>query len=205
MVIGEPARLAIDLLWGKPPTAAEEDDCDFVIDLRNTLHSVHDYARNKMDVSIKSTKDLVDKGQYGEPYEVGDHVWLLRGTFDTGSRKFERKYEGIFRVEEKVANVGYRIKHIETGQTQTVHFNRLKRSFVGELDFSKVPGKLFSKTASSEPKQDNSNTADNSKIVTNGERVCENVCEQSRKWVNENTNGQIGDIIESDSGEEGLY
>ena len=130
MIFGEPARLPVDLVWGAPPTLEDVDEQTFVGDLRRQLHSIQEYARVNLEASIQTSKDFVDKGQFGKPHQVGDLVWLLKGEFSSGSRKFQRKYEGVFVVKDRPTFVSYIIEHLETCERQTVHFNRLKKAYL---------------------------------------------------------------------------
>ena len=133
MAMGEIARVSLDLVWGPPPIVEDLDEPDYVAWLRDTMYDIHDYALKTLSHTIQTTKDRFDKGQFGSPYKKDDLVWKLKGRFETGSRKFQRKYEGIFIVLEKQTNVSYLIQHLKTHKKEIVHFNRLKRAYLDPL------------------------------------------------------------------------
>ena len=133
MVMGESARVSLDLAWGAPPIVEDIEEVDYVAWLRETLYDIHDYALEKMNKSIQITKDRFDKGQFGKPYVKDDLVWKLRGKFESGSRKFQRFYDGIYIVLEKVSNTSYLVKHLKNYREEIVHFNRLKRAYLNPL------------------------------------------------------------------------
>ena len=156
LVMGELARLPMDLIWGPPPIEEYISETTYVSWLRKTLHNIHEYARIQLETSIQVVKDRVDKGQCGKPYVKGDLVWLLKGEFSAGSRKFQRKYQGPFVVLEKPSDVSYHIEHVKNGSRQLVHFNRLKRCWVlrENLNFKKpkvVSGKKEAEASPVEP------------------------------------------------------
>ena len=107
LVMGEMARLPIDLVWGSPPIEEDISETAYVSWLRKTLHGLHDYARTQLGTSIQIVKDRVDKGQFGKPYKEGDVVWLLKGEFSSGARKFQRKYQVPFIVRDRPSDVSY--------------------------------------------------------------------------------------------------
>ena len=133
MAMGESARVSLDLAWGAPPIVEDLEEQEYVAWLRETMHEIHDYALKTMAHTIQTTKDRFDKGQFGKPYQKDDLVWKLKGKFESGSRKFQRRYEGIYIVLEKKSNTSYHIKHLKTHVEEIVHFNRLKKAFLDPI------------------------------------------------------------------------
>lgn len=133
MVMGEAARVSLDLAWGAPPIVEDLEEADYISWLRETLYDIHDYALHTMNKTIQLTKDRFDKGQFGQPYIKDDLVWRLRGKFEMGSRKFQRRYDGVYIVLERCSNTSYLIKHLKNHTEEIVHFNRLKRAYLNPL------------------------------------------------------------------------
>ena len=127
MVMGpDPVRLPLDFAWGAPPIVEDIDEPDYVAFLREAMYDIHDYALTNLNTSLATSKDRFDKGQFGKPYKKGDLVWRLKGRFDAGSRKWQKRYDGVFIVVEQLSNTSYHIKHLKNHREEIIHFNRLK-------------------------------------------------------------------------------
>ena len=130
MVTGENVRVSLDLAFGPPPIIEDIYELDYIAWLRETLYEIHEYARDNMAASIQSTKDRFDKGQFGKALKENDLVWKLKGRFETGSRKWQKKYDGIYIVISQKSNTSYLIRHVHTNKEEIAPFNRLKRAYV---------------------------------------------------------------------------
>ena len=146
MVMGESARVSLDLAWGAPPIVEDLEEAEYVSWLREVLYDIHDYALTHLNVSIQTMKDRFDKGQFGKPYVKEDLVWKLKGKFESGSRKFQRRYDGIYIILEKMSNTAYLIKHLKTHKEETVHFNRLKRAYLNPLTLDSLLQQMNTKS-----------------------------------------------------------
>ena len=134
MIMGpDTARLPLDFAWGAPPITEDIDEPEYVAFLRDAMYDIHEYARKNLNASLVTTKDRFDKGQFGKPYEKDDLVWRLKGRFEIGSRKFQKRYDGIYIVLKKLSNTSYLIKHLKTYKEEIIHFNRLKRAYLNPL------------------------------------------------------------------------
>ena len=72
-------------------------------------------------------KHIYDKRIHGDPYKLGDTVWLLVSVVDKGqSRKLHHPWKGPYYVVKKIAECHYQIKSVTDECEQIVHFNRLK-------------------------------------------------------------------------------
>ncbi|KAL5256508.1 hypothetical protein ACHWQZ_G011677 [Mnemiopsis leidyi] len=147
MVMGPDAiRLPLDFAWGAPPVVEDIDEPDYVAFLRDAMYDIHDYALTNLNSSLVTTKDRFDKGQFGKPYEKDDLVWKLKGRFESGSRKFQKRYDGIYRVREKLSNTSYLIQHLKTHKEEIIHFNRLKRAYLNPLTLQSLLEKMNDRT-----------------------------------------------------------
>ena len=99
---------------GAPPVIEDIDEPDYVSFLRDAMYDIHEYALTNLNAGLVTTKDRFDKGQFGKPYVKDDLVWRLKGRFESGSRKFQKRYDGIYVVLEKLSNTSYHIKHLKT-------------------------------------------------------------------------------------------
>ena len=143
MVMGpDSIRLPLDFAWGPPPVVEDIDEPDYVAFLREAMYDIHEYALTNLNSSLTTTKDRFDKGQFGKPYDKDDLVWKLKGRFESGSRKFQKRYDGIYIVREKLSNTSYRIQHLKTHQEEIIHFNRLKRAYLNPLTLQSLLEKM---------------------------------------------------------------
>ena len=134
MVMGpDSVRLPLDFAWGAPPVIEDIDEPDYVSFLRDAMYDIHEYALTNLNAGLVTTKDRFDKGQFGKPYVKDDLVWRLKGRFESGSRKFQKRYDGIYVVLEKLSNTSYHIKHLKTHKEEIVHFNRLKKAYLNPI------------------------------------------------------------------------
>ncbi len=89
----------------------------------------HDFARLKLRTAHRQQKAYYDLKVHGDPYEVGDLVWLWQETPPPGqSRKFYRPWRGPFEVIEVLspANCILRDPDDPNAAEFTAHFNKLK-------------------------------------------------------------------------------
>ena len=92
-------------------------------------------------------KELYDRKRHGDPYQVGDLVWLHSSVVPRGySRKLHLPWTGPYKVLKRLSDVTYRIQSSRGRRCLcVVHFNRLRpctdgMRFKEPLDASTVPG-----------------------------------------------------------------
>ena len=128
LMFGHNPRLPVDMVFGQPPMAEELPEYEYNVWLEDTMYALNEQARNNLIAAMQSTKDRADKRRFGKPLQKGDFVWLLKGAFESGSRKFQRAYTGPFKVVIKLSDTSYRLKQMKDEFREfNAHFNRLKK------------------------------------------------------------------------------
>ena len=128
LMFGANSRLPVHFIFGQPPIVEELPEFEYNIYLEEMLYQIEHQARTKLQASMQSIKDYADRKQFGKPLQQGQYVWLMKGAFEKGTRKFSRNYTGPFRVKEKLSNTTYILQSTKTPFKEfRTHFNRLKR------------------------------------------------------------------------------
>ena len=126
-MFGREARLPIDIAFGtKSPVAAKTGE--YASQLKQALTEAFDRVRDSQDTVHRHQSELYNKKVHGDPFNVGDLVWLHSTVIPTGqSRKLYHPWTGPFRITEKIGDADYRIKEVYGKKPpMVVHFNRLK-------------------------------------------------------------------------------
>ena len=107
----------------------EVQNQEYALQLRDTLQEAYDITRERFGTKQEVQKQLYDKKVHGEPFEVGDKVWLHSPVIKRGqSRKLHHPWTGPYTVVKRLSDITYRIVHPTLKrQRQVVHFDRLKR------------------------------------------------------------------------------
>ena len=72
-------------------------------------------------------KEFYDAKVHGEPYKIGDFVWLHLSPPKGTSHKLHHPWTGPYKVIKKVSDVTYQIQHLYGNrQCKVIHFDRLK-------------------------------------------------------------------------------
>ena len=133
MLFGREARIPVDILVEEIPSTAETTTNvpTYVQKTKAKLQRAHEIARTKNTEEMRRYKDYYDSRVSGQPYHVGDKVWLYQPTARKGiSKKLGRPWEGPYTVVKVISEAIYRIKKNGTGRKRVVaHFNRLKPCF----------------------------------------------------------------------------
>ena len=128
LMFGHNARLPVHFIFGEPPLAENVPEFEYNMWLEETFYQLEHQARTKLQASMQSIKDYADRKQFGKPLQPGTFVWLMKGAFERGCRKFSRKFSGPYKVHEKQSNTTYVLKQTKHPfKTFRAHFNRLKR------------------------------------------------------------------------------
>ncbi|KAF8778878.1 hypothetical protein HNY73_015561 [Argiope bruennichi] len=72
MLFGRELRLPCDLLFGRPPDVPSSPE-EYVHELQERLESVHEFARNRIDIATEKMKTRYDTRATGHEFHEGDH------------------------------------------------------------------------------------------------------------------------------------
>ena len=126
-MFGRTARMPIDLVYGTNNSNSQNVHC-FVRDMTNVLENAYHHVRSTMGLKQEHQKELYDRKRHGDPYKVGDLVWLHSPVVPRGSsRKLHRPWTGPYKIVKQLSDVTYRIQSCRGRRRRlVVHFNRLK-------------------------------------------------------------------------------
>ena len=70
-----------------------------------------------------------DKSAYGQPHQVGDLVWILKGRFEQRKApKLAKPFKGPYIIREKLSDISYKVENLTAPyETTLVHYNRTKK------------------------------------------------------------------------------
>ena len=96
--------------------------------LRAQLETAYQRVRERMGRKLERQKELYDRKAHGDPYKVGDLVWLHSPAVPRGqAKKLYRPWTGPFRIVRKLSDAVYRVQHTQARRKRlVVHFDRLK-------------------------------------------------------------------------------
>ena len=92
------------------------------------MGEAYEKVRTMTTRQLKHQSDLYNQKVHGNPYKVGDFVWVLFPQTPRGkSKKLYRPWKGPFVVVKKLSDVTYRVQEVTNRRRRLViHFNRLK-------------------------------------------------------------------------------
>ena len=87
--------------------------------------------------SLQRQKINYDRKVYDQDINVGDFVRYVdfSNVKSDESKSLRAKYQNkLYKVQEKLSDVNYRLENTETGKTLVTHFNHIKKVSVAESD-----------------------------------------------------------------------
>ena len=122
--LGRELRLPVDLLLSRPeehlPVHSYNEK------LQKTLENVHEYAREKLQLSSELMKTYYDLRSDDTTFQQGDIVWLYNPRRVPGiSPKFMQPWEGPYVVTKAINDLVYRIQLTQRSHPKVVHRNRM--------------------------------------------------------------------------------
>lgn len=129
MMFGEEARLPIDLMFGSTPSDQNICPHEYVNWLESTLGEIHEASNKKQESKRIYMKRHYDKSAYGQPHQVGDLVWILKGRFEQRKApKLAKPFKGPYIIREKLSDISYKVENLTAPyETTLVHYNRTKK------------------------------------------------------------------------------
>ena len=127
LMFGREPRLPVDVMYGAAPTDFPSSS-HYASELRSLLASSYQRVRDNLKAAHQRQKELYDKRVHGQPFTVGEFVWLHNPHVPLGhSRKLHCPWSGPYLVVECLSDVTYRIRSVYGKNCeQVVHFDRLK-------------------------------------------------------------------------------
>ena len=127
LMFGRQARLPTDIALGTPspsPTTVTQ----YADSLRESLNFAYECVRERMGHQLGKQKAQYDSRVYGQPFQVGDLVWVHNPAVPRGhSKKLHRPWNGPYQVVARLSESVYRLKHLRRTRCRpVVHFDRLK-------------------------------------------------------------------------------
>ena len=126
LIFGRQPRLPIDLGY-QTQTEQPLSTKTYVACQLSILEDTFRLVRTNMGVKQNRQKHLYDRKIHGDPYSVGDHVFLFSPVVPRGqSRKPHHPWIGPYQVIKKISEVTYRIKRINGSRSRqrlVVHFD----------------------------------------------------------------------------------
>ena len=129
LMFGREAKLPIDLMYG---TGNHKDmpTTEYANQLKKGLEEAYSCAREKLGASHERRKEHYDKQIHGQPFAVGDLVWLHSTVIPPGqSRKLHHPWTGPYKIVEKISDSDYKIKGLR-GRNNVTSFILTDLSFV---------------------------------------------------------------------------
>ena len=107
LMYGREARLPVDIVYGTQSLASSTVDT-YSQKSCKLLEESFNRVREHLSVGHQKQKHIYDKHIHGDPYKVGDTVWLLDTVVDKDkSRKFHHPWKGPYQIVKKISDCDY--------------------------------------------------------------------------------------------------
>ena len=130
LVYGRLPRKPIDMVFSSEST--DQTVVEYAFHLHTRLTVACEQVKKHLFDAADKAKERLDAKARGQPYSVGDLVYLKRHVFTTGeSKKFADRWLGPYTVEVVLGPVTYKIVCSASCHSTTANFKNLKRAFPG--------------------------------------------------------------------------
>jgi hypothetical protein len=129
MMFGRQVTLPIELIYGRPAPNEEIPYCsqEYAHQLRENLEVIHQYAREKLQLSSQNMKRRYDKYSHVLQLDTGATVWLYNPRRTKGlCPKLQCNWEGPYIIIKKLNDVIFKIQKNKQSKPKIVHHDRLK-------------------------------------------------------------------------------
>ena len=127
ILFGRELRLPCDLQFGAAPEAGQSIN-EYVANLRDRLHTVHNEVRANVKLATERMKTRYDLRANSAGFQAGDQVWLYNPQRRRGrSPKLQSSWEGPYNVITRINDVVYRIQRSAKSKMKVVHLDRLMK------------------------------------------------------------------------------
>ena len=108
-----------------PPQTSPIEVDQYALDLRLRMEKAYRQVRERMGLQHQQQKELYNKSSNGDPFKVGDMVWLHCSAVPRGkSPKLHCFWQGPYRINKVVSDVLYNISLRDRPRKhQVVHFD----------------------------------------------------------------------------------
>jgi len=127
LMFGRQARIPLDVIY-KTPMPQSVNVPQYVVQLRKSLEKAHNLARQNLKTAAGRQKERYDRNAHGEPYKIGDKVWLHSTVVPRGrAKKLHCPWSGPFTIIKCITDAVYRVQDTRARRRRhVVHFDRLK-------------------------------------------------------------------------------
>ena len=131
MMLGREVRLPHEVVFGSSvPRNKFETVANYgayVTELNSSLQRAHKVARKHLNKAAATQKTRYDVHATLNSYQVGDMVWLLNETRETGKcPKLQPAFLGPYVVIARYGKINFKIQLDGTGKSRVVHHDKLK-------------------------------------------------------------------------------
>ncbi len=128
MMLGRETLQPVELLFGGyRPTTDDQNECDYVWELREKLTQVHDIVRTNLQEHCNRQKKDYDVSKSFNKYNVGDLVYVRNNIRTKGlSPKLQPNWQGPCIIMRKISDLIFEVRSRQNGRTKILHHDRLK-------------------------------------------------------------------------------
>jgi transposase InsO family protein len=126
LMLGRDVNFPLTILAGPPPDVDANSPSSYATRLKQKLENAYEVVRVHSNKETKRQKRVYDTKAHGQPFKVGDKVWLYTYRRKKGlSPKLMSFWQGPCVIKDKYSAANYHLQ-LPNGHTSVTHFDRLK-------------------------------------------------------------------------------
>ena len=139
MMLGRKIELTLDVIMEKVP-GEEIAETVYVEALRERMKAAWDRAQQALKLSARRQNKYHDRNAQLLTYKKGEVVWYFISARKKGVSKKQAKWDGSYKILDKLSDVTYRIRKGKQAKPKVVQFDKIK-PFKGKLPvgWSRIP------------------------------------------------------------------